>query len=308
MPRGETPRAPAQLSKRTWRESLVRTVREFKRDDLTLLAAGLTYYAVLALFPALLILVSFLGLLGRSATQPLIDNLTGLAPGAARDILTDAIRNMQRASGAAGFAFVVGILAALWSASGYVGGFIKASNVIYEVDEGRPFWKLRPLQIVVTVALMLVAAAISLSIVLTGPLARRVGDVVGLGDTAISLWGVVKWPVIALVVSQVIAFLYWIAPNVHHPGYRWISPGGVLAVVLWIVASLAFGFYVANFGGYNKTYGSLAAVIVFLVWLWITNVAILLGAEMNAELERGREIEQGHPPGKEPFLPQRDPA
>ena len=302
------PDAPTDLSKRSWKDIVKRTVREFKEDDLTLLAAGLTYYAVLSLFPALLVLLSILGLLGASATQPLIDNLTALAPGPARDVVTNAIRNLQDASSAAGLAFVVGLLGALWSASGYVGGFIKASNIIYEVEEGRPFWKLRPLQIAVTVLLVLVAAAITLAIVLTGPLARRVGDVVGLGDAAITAWNIAKWPVIALVVSQGIAFLYWVAPNVKQPGYKWITPGGLFAVVLWVIASVAFAFYVSNFGSYNKTYGSLAAVIIFLVWLWITNVVIMLGAEMNAEIERGRQIERGQSPEQEPFLPQRDPA
>jgi membrane protein len=302
------PARPTELSKRSWRDVLVRTVREFRQDDLTLLAAALTYYGVLSLFPALLVLVSILGLLGASATQPLVDNLATLAPGPARDIVTNAIRNLQQASGTAGFAFVVGLGVALWSASGYVGGFIKASNVIYEVEEGRPFWKLRPLQIAVTVVLVLISAALALAIVITGPLAKRVGDVIGLGDTAVTVWNIAKWPVIALVVSQVIASLYWVAPNIRHPGYRWISPGGVLAVALWVVASAAFAFYVANFGSYNKTYGSLAAVMVFLIWLWITNVAILLGAEFNAEVERGREIEGGTPPDREPFLPERSPA
>jgi membrane protein len=302
------PARPTELSKRSWRDVLVRTVREFRQDDLTLLAAALTYYGVLSLFPALLVLVSILGLLGASATRPLVDNLATLAPGPARDIVTNAIRNLQQASGTAGFAFVVGLGVALWSASGYVGGFIKASNVIYEVEEGRPFWKLRPLQIAVTVVLVLISAALALAIVITGPLAKRVGDVIGLGDTAVTVWNIAKWPVIALVVSQVIASLYWVAPNIRHPGYRWISPGGVLAVALWVVASAAFAFYVANFGSYNKTYGSLAAVMVFLIWLWITNVAILLGAEFNAEVERGREIEGGTPPDREPFLPERSPA
>jgi membrane protein len=302
------PARPTDLSKRSWRDVLKRTVSEFRQDDLTLLAAALTYYAVLSLFPALLVLVSILGLLGASATQPLVDNLATLAPGPARDIVTNAIHNLQSASGTAGFAFVIGLAIALWSASGYVGGFIKASNVIYEVEEGRPFWKLRPFQIAVTVLLVLISAALALAIVITGPLAKRVGDVIGLGDTAVTVWNVAKWPVIALVVSQVIAFLYWVAPNIRHPGYRWISPGGVLAVVLWVVASVAFAFYVANFGSYNKTYGSLAAVMIFLIWLWITNVAILLGAEFNAEVERGREIEGGTPPDTEPFLPERSPA
>src|SRR5215218_1978008 len=296
--RGSAPDNPAELSKGTWKDTLKRTLREFKEDDLTLLAAALTYYAVLSLFPALLVLVSILGLLGASATQPLVDNLATLAPGPARDIVTNAIHNLQSASDTAGFAFVIGLAIALWSASGYVGGFIKASNVIYEVEEGRPFWKLRPFQIAVTVLLVLISAALALAIVITGPLAKRVGDVIGLGDTAVTVWNVAKWPAIALVVSQVIAFLYWVAPNIRHPGYRWISPGGVLAVALWVVASAAFAFYVANFGSYNKTYGSLAAVMVFLIWLWITNVAILLGAEFNAEVERGREIEGGTPPDR----------
>jgi len=303
--RRAAPDAPTQLDKPSWKEALRRAMREFKQDDLTLLAAGLTYYAVLSLFPALLVLISLLGLLGASATQSLIDNLAALTPGAARDVVTKAIGNLQHASGTAGIAFVLGLLGALWSASGYVGGFIKASNIIYEVDEGRPFWKLRPLQIAVTVLLVIVAALISVSIVVTGPLARRVGDVIGLGGTAVTTWNIAKWPVIAFVVSQMIAFLYWVAPNVRQPGYRWISPGGIFAVVVWVVASAAFAFYVANFGAYNKTYGSLAAVIIFLVWLWITNLVILLGAELNAELERQREIERGHPPDEEPFLPER---
>jgi membrane protein len=305
---GEPPKAPTEVIKHNWKDVVRRTVREFKEDDLTLLAAALTYYGVLSLFPGMLVLVSILGLLGASTTQPLVDNLAALTPGPARDVVTSSIRNLQDASGAAGFAFVLGLLGALWSASGYVGGFMKASNIIYEVEEGRPFWKLRPLQIAVTVLLVLVAAVISLSIVVTGPLAQRVGDVIGLGDTTVTLWNIAKWPVIAIVVSQVIAFLYWVAPNVQQPGYRWISPGGIFAVVLWILASAAFAFYVSNFGSYNKTYGSLTAVIIFLVWLWITNVVILLGAEMNAEVERERQIRQGHPPEEEPFLPQREPA
>jgi len=300
--------APTEVARRSWRAIAKRTVREFREDDLTLLAAALTYYGVLSLFPGLLILVAVLGLLGESATQPLVENLTALTPSAARDIVAGGLEELQGASASASLAFVLGLATALWSASGYVGGFMKASNVIYEVEEGRPFWKLRPLQIAVTVLLVLVAAAVSLSVVLTGPVARAVGDVVGLGGTAVDVWNVAKWPAIALVVSQVIAFLYWVAPNVRHPGYRWITPGGLLAVLLWILASGAFAFYVANFGSYNRTYGSLAAVVIFLVWLWITNLAILLGAELNAEVERGREIARGHPPEQEPFLPPRDPA
>jgi membrane protein len=300
------PDSPTDLPKRSWKEVLKRSVREFKEDDLTDFAAALTYYGVLSLFPALLVLVSILGLVGESATQPLVANLTELAPGPARDIVTSALGNLQRTQGTAGVMFVVGIAGALWTASGYVGAFMRASNHIYEIEEGRPFWKLRPLQMAVTLVLVLIMAAVAIAVVLSGSLAQRVGDVIGLGGTALSIWSVAKWPVIALIVSQVIAFLYWVAPNVRQPGYRWISPGGIVAVVLWIVASLAFAFYVANFGSYNKTYGSLGGVAVFLIWLWITNLVILLGAELNAEVERSRQIHGGHPPEKEPFLPPRE--
>jgi membrane protein len=303
----QAPESPTDLPRPAWREVLKRTVREFREDELTLLAAGLTYYGVLSLFPGLLVLVSLLGLFGQSATQALVDNLAGLTPGPARDVVTGALTNLQDATAAAGFAFVAGLLGAIWSSSGYVGGFMKASNVIYEVDEGRPFWKLRPLQIAVTVLLVLVAAAITLAVVVSGPLAQRAGDLVGVGDATVTVWSIAKWPVIALVVTQVVAFLYWVAPNVQQPGYRWISPGGIVAVVLWVLASLAFAVYVSNFGSYNKTYGSLAAVVVFLVWLWITNLAILLGAELNAEIERGRQIQAGAPADREPFLPPREP-
>ena len=153
---------------------------------------------------------------------------------------------------------------------------------------------------------MLLTAIIAISIVVTGPVAERVGDIIGAGDAAVTVFNIVKWPVIALIVSQIFAFLYWVSPNVKQPGYRWVSPGGFLAVILWIVASALFAFYVANFGSYSKTYGSVAGMIIFLIWLWITNLVMLLGAELNAEVERGRQIEAGHDPEVEPFLPHRE--
>jgi membrane protein len=304
--RERAPDTPADLSKRTWKDTLRRTVREFKEDDLTLLAAALTYYAVLSLFPALLVLLALLGLAGTSTIDTLLQNLGSLAPSAARDVVTNAVHDLQGANSKAGFALIAGLAGALWSASGYVGAFMKASNVIYEVEEGRKFWKLKPLQIAATVVIMILTTVIVLAIVVSGPVAQRVGNIVGAGDTAVTVFNIVKWPVIALVVSQIFAFLYWVGPNVRQPGFRWISPGGVLAVVLWILASAAFAFYVANFGSYSKTYGSMAAVIIFLIWLWLTNIVMLLGAEFNAEVERGRQIEAGHPPDREPFLPHRE--
>jgi membrane protein len=291
----EGPRHPTDLGKRSWWGVLKRTVSEFRADNLTDWAAALTYYAILSIFPALIVLVSILGLAGDSATNAVLDNINELGPGPAQDIISGAIKQIASSQGTAGIAFVLGLLAALWSASGYVGAFSRASNVMYETEEGRPFWKLRPLQIGMTLVLLLLVAVSAIAVVISGPLTSEVGKLFGVEGTAVTLFNIIKWPVIVVVVITMLAILYYGAPNVRHPGFRWITPGGVLAVVLWILASIGFAFYVANFGSYNKTYGSLAGVIVFLVWLWISNVAVLLGAEMNAELERGRELESGVP-------------
>jgi membrane protein len=286
---------------------LKRTVREFKDDNLTDWAAALTYYGVLAIFPALLALVSVLGLLGELTTQSLIDNIEEAAPGPAQDIAVSAIENLQKNSGAAGVLFVVGLAVALWSASGYVAAFMRASNSIYDIGEGRPIYKTLPVRFGITVVLVVLLAVTAIAVAATGPLAQEIGDVVGLGSTAVTVWDIAKWPVLFLVVSFMFAFLYWAAPNVRQPGFRWISPGGLLGVAIWIVASAAFALYVANFSSYDKTYGSLGGVIAFLVWLWISNIAILLGAEFNAELERGRRIEAGDVrPDEEPFVEPRD--
>jgi membrane protein len=292
---GHTPEEPTDLRTRSWWGVLKRTVREFRQDNLTDWAAALTYYAILSIFPALLAIVSVLGLIGESATQPLLDNLTQLAPGAAQEIVTSAIKNLNQDQGAAGVLFVIALATAVWSASGYVGAFMRASNAIYEVEEGRPFWKLRPVQIAITLVMMILVSIGAIAVVLTGPLAEQVGNVIGLGNAAVTAWDIAKWPVLVLLVSFVFSILYWAAPNVKQPGFRWLTPGGVLAVILWIVASAAFALYVASFASYNKTYGSLGGVIVFLIWLWISNVAVLLGAELNAEVERARELEGGVP-------------
>jgi membrane protein len=286
---------------------LKRTVAEFREDNLTDWAAALTYYSVLAIFPALIVLVSILGLVGESATQPLIDNLGTVAPGPAKEILTSALENLQGDQGAAGVLFVIGLLGALWSASGYVAAFMRASNAIYDIEEGRPIWKTLPVRVSLTLVLLTLLAISTIAVVLTGGLAEKVGDLIGLGSTTVDVWNFAKWPVLLVVVSFMFALLYWAAPNVKHPGFRWISPGGVLAVIGWLIASGAFALFVSNFGSYNKTYGALGGVVVFLVWLWISNIVILLGAEFNAELERQRAIEDGmRPPDKEPFAEPRD--
>jgi membrane protein len=277
---------------------LKRTVSEFREDNLTDWAAALTYYAVLSIFPALIVLVSILGLAGVSATNAILDNIKDLGPGPAQDIISGAIKEIAASSSTAGVAFVLGLVASLWTASGYVGAFSRACNVIYEIEEGRSFWKLRPLQVGMTLILLLLVAISAIAIVISGPLASEVGKVFGVAEAAVTIFSIVKWPVIVLVLMTMLAILYYGAPNVRHPGFRWITPGGVLAILLWILASIGFAFYVSNFSAYNATYGSLAGVIVFLIWLWISNIAVLLGAEMNAELERGRELESGVPEEK----------
>jgi membrane protein len=299
---------PTKLPRRTLPAVGRRVWREARSDGLTHWAAALTYYGILSIFPALLALVSVLGMIGSSATQPLIDNVTTVAPGPAKDIAIGALEELQSSGSEAGLTFALGLAAALWAASGYVGAFMQASNAIYDVEEGRPIWKTVPLRILITVVTLVLLAVVAVAVTVTGPLADRAGDLLGLGSAAVAVWDIAKWPVLILVVAFLFAILYWASPNVEHPGPRWVTPGGLIAVLLWIVASAGFALYVANFSSYNETYGSLGGVIVFLVWLWLSNLVLLVGAEINAELERQREIEHGHDPRHEPFLPPRDAA
>jgi membrane protein len=294
---------PTDLPRRAWGGVLKRTAKEFKADNLTDLAAALTYYGVLAIFPALIVIVSILGLLGHSVTDSLVNNLAKLTPGTARSIFTNAVNNIQSHSGAAGVTFIVGLLVALWSASSYIAAFMRASNIVWDVEEGRAFYKTIPIRLGVTLITVILLTASALAVVLTGSLAGQVGNVIGVGGTAVQIWDIVKWPVLLIVVAFILAILYYASPNVRQPSFRWVTPGGIVAVLLWVAASALFALYVAMFSSYNKTYGALASVVVFLVWLWITNVAILFGAELNAEIERGRQIERGHPPDREPYLP-----
>ncbi|GAA0447741.1 YihY/virulence factor BrkB family protein [Streptomyces olivaceiscleroticus] len=300
-----TPKGPGDLPKQSWKAVLKRTAKEFKRDNLTDLAAALTYYGVLAIFPAALALVSILGLLGSDTIQQMIDNVGKFAPGATRDVITNMLKQMQGSGGKAGIALIIGILIALWSASGYIAAFMRAANAVYDIEEGRPAWKILPTRFLITVVTVVLLALISIAVVFTGSLAKKAGDILGLGSTAVTVWNIAKWPVMVILVSFIIALLYWAAPNVRRR-FRWVTPGSLLAVVLWLVASALFALYVANFSNYNKTYGSLAGIIIFLVWLWISNLAILLGLEFNAEMERSRAMEAGHPRDEEPYAEPRD--
>jgi membrane protein len=302
---GHLPERPTQLPGGSWWAAVKRTIREFQVDNLSDWAAALTYYAVLSIFPALLVLISLIDLAGQGTSKKLLANLGQVAPGSVNQILATAIENLQQTRGSAGVLALVGLAVALWLASRYIAAFMRASNAIYDVPEGRPVWKTLPIRIGVTVVVMVLLAVSAVAVVATGGVATRIGRLLGIDRTAVTVWDIAKWPVLLLIVGFLFALLYWASPNARQP-FRWITPGGILAVVVWVVASVAFAIYVANFGSYNKTYGSLASVIIFLVWLWLSNTAILLGAELNAELERGRAIAGGHPEDREPYMELRD--
>jgi membrane protein len=299
------PSGPTEMGSGSWLAAAKRTLGEFADDQLTDRAAALTYYAVLSIFPGLLVVLSLLGLLGTQA-KPLVDNLTKAAPSNVQQLIKPVTANLQNGHGAAGAAAIIGLVLAVWSASSYIAAFMRAANVVYDVPEGRPFWKTTPIRIGVTVLILVMLVVSALMVVVTGGLASHVGQVLGIGSTAVTVWDIAKWPVLLIIVSLMISILYWVAPNARR-GFQWVSPGGVLAVAAWLVASGLFAVYVANFSHYNKTYGSIAGVIVFLIWLWITNIAILFGAEFNAELERGRAAAGGGIPlGQEPYVEPRD--
>lgn len=301
------PQSPPDLSKPSWKFTAKRAFAEFNKDQCTDLAAALTYYSVLALFPALLALISLLGVFGQgqSTVNGLLELGSGVIPEDALPTIRPVIESMVNAN-TAGFALVAGLLGALWSASGYIGAFGRAMNRVYEIDEGRPFWKLRPLYFLITLGIIILMALVLFGLVVSGPVARTLGDVVGLGDTSVTVWNIAKWPVILAIVVLIVALLYYATPNIKQPKFRWLSIGALVAILTWVVASLAFGFYVSNFGSYNKTYGSLAGVIIFLLWIWLTNLALLFGAEVDAEMERARQLQVGIPAEESLQLPPRD--
>jgi membrane protein len=278
-------------------QTLRRTLTEFKEDNLTDRAAALTYYSVLSIFPALIALVSIVGLVWdpKTVTDTITNIVTRIGPSSAADTFARPIKDVTRSSGTAGIALVIGIASALWTASAYVGAFMRASNEIYEVEEGRGIFKLRPLQVLVTFILVLLLGLVVAAVAVTGPVADEIGSRIGVGSAAVTAWDIAKWPVLGVLVLFMLALLYYTAPNVRLPGFKWITPGSIVAIVVWLIASAGFAVFVANFGSYNRTYGALAGVIVGLLWLWITNVAILFGAELNAEVERSRELREGTP-------------
>jgi membrane protein len=280
-----------------WWPTLKRTAKEFQEDNLTDWAAALTYYGLLSLFPALIAMVSLIGIFGdpRSTTESLTEIITEIGPASAAETFEGPIKSITENSGTAGLALILGLAASLWSASGYTGAFMRASNIIYETPEGRPFWKLRPLQLLVTLAMITLVTLLAVSLVLTGPVVEAVAGPLGIGSTAVDVWNIAKWPVMALVFLLMIALLYYASPNVKLRGFKWVTAGSLVAIVVWIVASALFALYVSNFSSYDKTYGTLGGLIALLVWFWISNLAILFGHQLNAERERSLELAEGRP-------------
>jgi membrane protein len=303
------PEGPTDVPPRGWWAVLKRTVRRFREDNMTDWAAALTYYAVLSLFPALLVLVALLGVVGQeSAVDELLTVVEDVGSEQAAEAVRGPLEGVVANRGGAGALLGIGILGALWSASGYIGAFTRAGNVIWQVEEGRPAWKLKPFQILVTAVAVLLLSVIAIGLVLTGPIAEAAGEAIGLGDAAVLAWQIAKWPVLALLVVLLIAMIYYLLPNVRQPRFRWVSPGAIVALLVWLVASAGFAVYVASFGSYNATYGTLGGAIVLLIWLWISNLALLLGAEFDAELERERELRSGEPAHEQIRLPAKEPA
>lgn len=300
------PDSPTRLSRQALGRAVRGAVKEFNDDNATDWAAALTYYSVLSIFPGLLVIVSLVGLAKRSAVQPLVANLSAAAPGPVRTILQESVAGLQSSRGTAGFVAVVSLLVAVWSASGYVGAFMRAANAMYDVPEGRPVWKTVPIRLSVTILVGVLLVASATIVVVSGDIATAVGRSIGMGPASVIAWSIAKWPVLVVLVAVMFAILYRAAPNARQGGWRWISPGGALAVLLWMAASALFGVYVSHFASYDKTYGTLAGVVVFLVWLWLSNLAILFGAELDAELERQRAVAAGYPADREPYLRLRD--
>lgn len=300
------PQSPTDLSKPSLLAVVKRAGKQFKHDNLTDLAAALTYYGVLSIVPGLIVLISLLGLLGPDTTAQVTDQVEQVAPGSAAEFVRTLIEQAQANQTGASIGALAGLAIALWSASGYVAAFMRASNVIYAVGEGRPIWKTIPIRLGVTILAVVFLLLGAVIVVVSGPIAAQMGELLGLGDAAVLAWRIAKWPVLLIIISILLAILFWASPNAKQGGIKWVSPGGVIAVLLVLAASALFAFYVANFSSYDKTYGALAGVVIFLVWLWITNIAVLLGAEINAELAHGIAIAKGMPEDVEPFAEPRD--
>jgi membrane protein len=300
------PDGPTDLPKASLMAVLKRSRAEFRNDNLTTLAAALTYYGVLAMVPGLLVLFTALGLFGTHITKKIVAQVNHVAPGSTGHFVQTLLTQAQSHKTGTGIMAIVGLVIALWSASSYVNGFRQASNVIYGIGEGRPMWKTVSLRLTVTVVAVVILMLCAVIVVVSGSVADEIGNALGVGHTTVIIWDIVKWPILLVLISALLAVLFWASPNAKQAGIKWISPGGLIATILWLIVSALFAVYVANFSSYNNTYGPLAGIVVFLIWLWLSNIAVLLGAEVNAELDHAKAVAEGLPPDVRPFAEPRD--
>lgn len=305
--RTEKPSSPSKLTGTSWKYIAQRSIKEFLRNECTDAAAALTYFAILSMFPALVATFSLIGVFGQEdeAADTVLGIVDEVAPGGAADTIRGPIEQLSQAPGA-GIALIIGLAVAIWSASKYVGAFGRIMNRIYAVEEGRPFWKLRPMQLIVTFIGVISLAFVLIALILSGDVLRAIGNAIGWSEGVATTWQIAKWPLLVLVIVGLVAMLYWATPNVKQPKFRWLSPGALLAIVALAIASFGFGIYVENFASYDQTYGSLAGVVIFLFWMWIANLALLFGAQFDAELERARQLQAGIRAEDDIRLPPRD--
>jgi membrane protein len=299
--------SPVELTRDDWRVILKRTWHEFRINQVYDLAGTLTYYTVLALFPALLATLATVGIFGsaEAGAQNVLQVIEGLGGATAADVLREPLEQLVNASHA-GLAFGTGLVGVLWATSGYLGTFGRGMNRIYDVEEGRPFWEMRPTMIGVSAVLVVLGALGALGLILTGPVAESTARVLGFDEGVVFWWDLLKLPALAGIALVVMALLYWAGPNVKRRHLRWFSVGAIGALLAWIIATALFGAYVFGFGIYGRTYGFVGGVIAFLLWVWLSNLSLLFGAVLDTEVERARQLRAGISAEERVQLPLRD--
>ena len=289
-----------------WRV-IKRTVIAFYDNQMTHHAAALTYYGLMSLFPALLVAVSLLGLLGQypETYDAIIGAIREVSPDATIDTFDSALRTALEHKGSAAVAFVVGLLVALYGTTGVLEAARRALNVAFEVENGRSFLQRKATDIVSSVVLMVLVLITLVLVFVGGGFAEAVFDLIGLGSTAEEVWAVARWPAAVATAMLVFSWVYYVTPDVEQRSFRWVTPGAAVGVAIWMLASAAFAFYLANLNDLNATYGSFGAALVLIFWLWLSNVAMLFGAQLNAEIERQQQLAEGVPPARTLDLPER---
>ncbi|WP_417510111.1 YihY/virulence factor BrkB family protein [Microbacterium sp.] len=292
---------------RLWTFAIRRIFRAFAADGCADVGASLAFYAILALLPASMVGFSILSVLGRDeeTAQISLDVVRAVAPEEAADGVADFLRELADLR-MSGLLLASGVLLSIWAVARYVGVFARGMNRIHRVEEGRRIWALKLSQLAIAVVIIVCAVIAALFLAGSDRVAQAVGEVFGLGEVALFIWRIVRWPLLVLLVVFVVALLYYFAPNIRPSRFRWMSLGAAVAILVLAIASMAFGFYIANLSDYDRVYGPLAGVIIFALWMWIANMSLLVGVEFDRELERVRELRDGVPAERQVQLPLRD--